>query len=405
VQQGVRALQGRQGLGPVEVEAVAARQRLHRVAGLEPRRGAARNVAIAGDQQLLHRCHFSDMHSVTIQPSGHQFQVEEGEAVLAAALRQGFVLPYGCKNGACGSCKGKIVAGTVDYGVYQAKALTDEEKALGKALFCQARPLTDLVIEARTIGAAKDIQVKTLPCRVQKMERVAEDVIILGLKLPANERLQFLAGQYLEFLLKDGSRRSFSMGNAPHDDELLQLHVRHVAGGQFTDHVFGKMKERDILRFEGPQGTFFLREDSTKPIVFVASGTGFAPIKSIIEHAIHKGIARPMTLYWGGRRPKDLYMNALAEGWAAQGRITYVPVISDALPEDHWTGRTGFVHRAVIQDFPDLSALQVYACGVPIMVDSARRDFIALCKLPEDEFYADSFTTQADTAQPAPSPR
>ena len=338
------------------------------------------------------------MHSVTIQPSGHQFQVEEGEAVLAAALRQGFVLPYGCKNGACGSCKGKIVAGTVDYGTYQQKALPDEDKAQGKALFCQAKPLSDLVIEARTIGAAKDIQVKTLPCRVQKMERVAEDVIILGLKLPANERLQFLAGQYLEFLLKDGTRRSFSMGNAPHDDELLQLHVRHVAGGQFTDHVFGKMKERDILRFEGPQGTFFLREDSTKPIVFVASGTGFAPIKSIIEHAIHKGIARPMTLYWGGRRPKDLYMNALAEGWAAQGRITYVPVISDALPEDHWTGRTGFVHRAVIQDFPDLSALQVYACGVPIMVDSARRDLVQQCRLPEDEFFADSFTTQADLA-------
>jgi len=345
------------------------------------------------------------MHSVTIQPSGHQFQVEEGEAVLAAALRQGFVLPYGCKNGACGSCKGKILAGTVDYGVYQAKALTDEEKALGKALFCQAKPLTDLVIEARTIGAAKDIQVKTLPCRVQKMERVTEDVIILGLKLPANERLQFLAGQYLEFLLKDGTRRSFSMGNAPHDDELLQLHVRHVAGGQFTDHVFGKMKERDILRFEGPQGTFFLREDSTKPIVFVASGTGFAPIKSIIEHALHKDIRRPMTLYWGGRRPNDLYMSALAEGWAAQGRITYVPVISDALPEDNWSGRTGFVHRAVMQDFPDLSLHQVYACGVPIMVDSARKDFIVLCKLPEDEFYADSFTTQADTAQPAPSPR
>ena len=345
------------------------------------------------------------MHSVTIQPRGHRFQVEEGEAVLAAALRQGFVLPYGCKNGACGSCKGKIVSGTVDYGVYQAKALPDEEKAQGKALFCQAKPLTDLVIEARTIGAAKDIQVKTLPCRVQKMERVTEDVIILGLKLPANERLQFLAGQYLEFLLKDGTRRSFSMGNAPHDDELLQLHVRHVAGGQFTDHVFGKMKERDILRFEGPQGTFFLREDSTKPIVLVASGTGFAPIKSIIEHALHKDIRRPMTLYWGGRRPNDLYMSALAEGWAAQGRITYVPVISDALPEDNWSGRTGFVHRAVMQDFPDLSLHQVYACGVPIMVDSARKDFIVLCKLPEDEFYADSFTTQADTAQPAPSPR
>ena len=343
------------------------------------------------------------MHSVTIQPSGQQFQVEEGEAVLAAALRQGFVLPYGCKNGACGSCKGRILSGRVDYGVYQHKALTDDEKAQGKALFCQAKPLTDLVIEARTIGAAKDIQVKTLPCRVQTLQRATEDVMILGLKLPANERLQFLAGQYLEFLLKDGTRRSFSMGNAPHDDALLELHVRHVPGGQFTDHVFGKMKERDILRFEGPQGTFFLREDSAKPIVFVASGTGFAPIKSIVEYAIHKGIARPMTLYWGGRRPRDLYLHALAEGWAARGLLKYVPVISDALPEDAWAGRTGFVHRAVMVDFPDLSGHQVYACGVPIMVDSARRDFTTLCKLPEDEFYADSFTTQADTAQGRPA--
>jgi CDP-4-dehydro-6-deoxyglucose reductase len=345
------------------------------------------------------------MHSVTIQPGGHQFQVEDGEAVLAAALRQGFVLPYGCKNGACGSCKGKIVSGTVDYGVYQPKALPEEDKAQGKALFCQAKPLSDLVIEARTIGAAKDIPIKTLPCRVQKVERVTEDVMLLGLKLPANERLQFLAGQYLEFLLKDGTRRSFSMGNAPHDDELIQLHVRHVPGGQFTDHVFGKMKERDILRFEGPHGTFFLREDSSKPLVFVASGTGFAPIKSIIETALKKDSPRPMTLYWGGRRPRDLYLHALAEGWAAQGKLKYVPVISEALPEDAWTGRTGFVHRAVMQDFPDLSAHQVYACGVPIMVDSARRDFTTLCQLPEDEFYADSFTTQADLAQPAPSPR
>jgi CDP-4-dehydro-6-deoxyglucose reductase len=340
------------------------------------------------------------MHRVTIQPSGQQFDVEDGEHVLAAALRQGFILPYGCKNGACGSCKGRILSGTVDYGVYQKKALTDEERAQGKALFCQATPLGDLTIEARTIGAAKDIQVKTLPCRVQTMQRATDDVMILGLKLPANERLQFLAGQYLEFLLKDGTRRSFSMGNAPHDDALLQLHVRHMPGGQFTDHVFGKMKERDILRFEGPQGTFFLREDSAKPIVFVASGTGFAPIKSIIEHALHKGIARPMTLYWGGRRPKDLYMSALAEEWAARGLLKYVPVISDALPEDAWSGRTGFVHRAVMEDLPDLSGYQVYACGVPVMVDAARRDFTTLCKLPEDEFYADSFTTQADLAQP-----
>ena len=339
------------------------------------------------------------MHTVTLQPAGHQFQVEDGESVLTAALRAGFILPYGCKNGACGSCKGKIAAGRVDYGVYQKRALTEEEKAQGKALFCQAKPLSDLAIEARAIGAAKDIQIKTLPCRIQKMERLADDVMVLTLKLPANEKLNFLAGQFIEFLLKDGSRRSFSIGNPPHDAELLQLHVRHVAGGQFTDHIFGKMKERDILRFEGPLGTFFLREESAKPIVFVASGTGFAPIKAVIESMFHRGVARPMTLYWGGRRPKDLYMNELAAGWAARhAGFKYVPVISEALTEDNWSGRSGFVHRATMQDFPDLSGHQVYACGVPIMVDSARRDFIAHCRLPEDEFYADIFTTQADGA-------
>jgi CDP-4-dehydro-6-deoxyglucose reductase len=345
------------------------------------------------------------MHRVTLQPSGLQFQVEDGESVLTAALRQGYVLPYGCRNGACGSCKGKLLEGSLDYGTYQKKALPDEEKAQGKALFCQARPLTDLVIEARTVGAAKDIQVKTLPCRIHKMERVADDVMILHLKLPANERLQFLAGQYIEFLLKDGSRRSFSMGNAPHDDELIQLHVRRVAGGQFTEHVFGKMKERDILRFEGPLGTFFLREDNDRPLVFVASGTGFAPIKSILEYAFRKGVTRPMVLYWGGRRPADLYMNELALKWAAeQPGFRYVPVISEAASEDAWTGRAGFVHRAVMEDFPDLSGHQVYACGVPIMVDSARRDFVQKCQLPELEFFADSFTTQADLAPPVAQP-
>ena len=343
------------------------------------------------------------MPTVTLQPSGHVFQVEEGEAVLTAALRQGYILPYGCKDGACGTCKGKIISGSVDYGTYQEKALPAEERAAGKALFCQAKPLGDLVIEARTVGAAKDIPIKTLPCRVQKIDRVTEDVAILFLKPPANERLQFLAGQYIEFLLKDRTRRSFSMANAPHDDELVQLHVRHVPGGNFTDHVFTKMKERDILRFEGPHGTFFLREDSQNPIVFVASGTGFAPIKSIIEYALNKNIARPMTLYWGGRRPRDLYLNALPLKWAAEhAGFKYVPVVSEALPEDRWTGRTGFVHRAVMEDLPDLSGCQVYACGVPIMVDSARRDFISQCKLPEDEFFADSFTTQADIA---PSPK
>ena len=339
------------------------------------------------------------MPKVTVQPSGQSFEAQEGESVLAAALRQGVMLPYGCKNGACGSCKGKIVAGAVDYGHYHARVLTESERAHGKALFCQAKALGELVIECRTIGAAKDVAVRILPCRVQSLARVADDVMIVKLKLPANERLQFLAGQYIDFLLKGGERRSFSMANAPHADELIELHIRYVAGGSFTEHVFNKMKEREILRLEGPLGSFFLREESSKPIVFVASGTGFAPIKSIIETAFYRKVMRPMVLYWGCRRPKDLYLDSLPQAWALeQPGFRYVPVISEALPEDNWSGRSGFVHRAVMQDLPDLSGHQVYACGVPVMVDSAKRDFTTLCGLPEDEFYADSFTTQADLA-------
>lgn len=344
---------------------------------------------------------------VTIRNTGHQFPAEAGENVLDAAQKAGLVLPYGCRDGACGSCKGKLISGIIDYGDYAEKALPPADKEKGYALFCQAKPLSDVVIEAREVRNASDLPVRKLPTRVKRMERATDDVIIVYLTLPAGDRLQFLAGQYLDVLLKGGVRRSFSLGNAPHDDEALELHIRLVAGGEFTGHVFNKMKERDILRCEGPLGTFFLREESDKPVVFVASGTGFAPIKAVIEHMFHKEIARPATLYWGGRRPKDLYMNALAEKWVAgHPGFKYVPVISEALPEDNWHGRTGFVHRAAMQDFPDLSGHQVYACGVPVMVDSARKDFTTTCKLPEDEFYADSFTTQADLAPPqAASPR
>jgi CDP-4-dehydro-6-deoxyglucose reductase len=387
--------------GAVEVEAEAARNTTHLDIGTQQRGSTMGDVPVTNDQQALHPAILRIMHTITLSPGGQTFQVEPHESVLTAALRSGLVIPYGCKNGACGSCKGKLISGSLDYGVYQEKALPAAEREQGKALFCQAKPLSDCVLEARLVGKAGDIQIKTLPCRIHSMQKLTDDVMVLKLKLPASERLQFLAGQFLEFLLRDGTRRSFSMGNAPHDDELVEIHVRHVPGGQFTDHVFGKMKEKDILRFEAPLGTFFLREDSTKPIVFVASGTGFAPIKSIIEHAMHKSIVRPMTLYWGGRRPQDLYMNELAQKWASEcgAFFKYVPVISDALPEDDWKGRTGFVHRAVMEDFPDLSRHQVYACGVPIMVDSARADFLAQCSLPEDEFYADSFTTAADLAK------
>jgi len=334
---------------------------------------------------------------VTIKPSDHVFAVESSESVLEAALRQGFGLPYGCRNGACGTCKGKILEGKVDYGIYQESALSEAEKLAGAALFCQAKPQTDLVIEAREINAVKDIQIRKLPCRVQKMERPADDVMVLYLKLPANERLQFLAGQYIDILMKEGKRRSFSMANPPHDDECLQLHVRNIAGGAFTDYVFNKMKEREILRFEGPLGTFFLREDSDKPIIFVASGTGFAPIKGIIEHAFYKESRRGMTLYWGARKLSDLYMLQLPQQWQREhDNFKFIPVLSEALPEDRWQGRSGLVHQAVMDDFADLSNYQVYACGAPVMVEAARRDFAATRNLSMEEFYSDSFTFSND---------
>ncbi|HEY1043838.1 MAG TPA: CDP-6-deoxy-delta-3,4-glucoseen reductase [Telluria sp.] len=337
---------------------------------------------------------------ITVQPSGHQFSCEEDETVLAAAIRTGVGLPYGCKNGACGSCKGKIVEGTVQHKPYQKRALTDEELANGFSLFCCALPQSPLTILAREVTGSSEYPVRKMPTRVISLERAAPDVMIVKLQLPASEALAYRAGQYVEFLLRDGKRRSYSMASAPSSLESpLELHIRHMPGGVFTEQVFGAMKERDILRFEGPHGSFFLREDSDKPIVMLASGTGFAPIKALVEHMQHLKSERPVRFYWGGRRPQDLYMHALAEEWARTiPNFHYVPVVSDALPEDAWTGRTGFVHQAVMQDLPDLSGYQVYACGAPVMVDSARRDFAAQCGLPPDEFYADAFTSEADLA-------
>ena len=340
--------------------------------------------------------------NITVQPSGRQFEAADDETVLAAGLRQGIGLPYGCKDGACGSCKCKKMSGSVTHGAHQSKALSAEEEAQGYVLTCCATAHSDLVLESRQVVDVGQYPVKKMPVRVISLEKKSHDVMVVKLQLPANEVTQYHAGQYVDFLLRDGDRRSYSMANAPQTlvagQAAIELHIRHMPGGKFTDHVFGAMKEKEIQRIEGPQGSFFLREDSDKPLVFLASGTGFAPIKAILEHMQHKGIQRPATLYWGGRRPADLYLN----DWVQQQlqimpNLRYVPVISDALPEDAWTGRTGFVHQAVLQDTPDLSAHQVYACGAPIVVESAKRDYAA-AGLPEHEFYADAFTSAADKA-------
>ncbi len=339
-------------------------------------------------------------YTVNLQPAARQFTVERDEAILAAAIRQGVGLPYGCRDGACGSCKSKLLEGRVIHGAHQLRALSVAEEEAGYILTCCATPQTDCVVEARMVPGAGEYPVLKLPSRLLALERVAPDVMVVRLQLPANQNLQFRAGQYVEFILRDGARRSYSMANAPHNlgsPPAIELHVRHMPGGRFTDHVFGAMKEREILRMEGAFGSFFLREDGERPMILLASGTGFAPIKAMLEHMQHKGITRPAVLYWGGRRPHDLYMQRRCEQLAAEmPNLRYVPVVSDALPDDAWSGRAGFVHRAVMEDWPDLSAHQVYACGAPIVVDSAKRDFVALCRLPADEFYADSFTSEAD---------
>ncbi len=337
---------------------------------------------------------------ITLQPAARSFTVERDEAILPAAIRQGIGLPYGCRDGACGSCKSKLIEGRVIHGAHQQKALSTAEEEAGFILTCCATPQTDCLVEARSVPGAGEYPVLKMPSRVMSLSKPAADVAVLKLQLPANQNLQYRAGQYVEFILRDGSRRSYSMANAPHElgsPPAIELHIRHMPGGKFTDPVFSTMKEKDILRMEGPFGSFFLREDSDKPLILLASGTGFAPIKAIVQQLHHKGISRPAVLYWGCRRKADLYQHDWCEQAAAEmPSLRYVPVLSEPAPEEAWTGRTGFVHQAVMADFPDLSGHQVYACGAPIMVDSAQRDFVARCGLPADEFYADSFTSEAD---------
>ncbi|MCV2219328.1 CDP-6-deoxy-delta-3,4-glucoseen reductase [Thauera sp. Sel9] len=332
-------------------------------------------------------------YRISLQPGDHSFDAADSQTVLEAAQDAGLLLPHSCRDGACGACKGRIVQGSVDYGKYSAGALSAADQAEGYALFCCAKPLSDLVLEARNVTRAGDIPVRKLPSRVQKLQRLADDVMLLDLKLPASEAFRFKAGQYIDILLTDGQRRSFSIANAPHDASHIELHVRRIDGGRFTSHVFEGMKEKEILRLEGPLGTFWLREDSPRPIVMVAGGTGFAPIKSIVEHAIETGLQRPITLYWGSRDRAGLYLDELARSWESRlPNLRYIPVLSDEKPGDAWDGRRGLVHQAVLDDFADLSGHEVYACGAPAMIDAARVGFHTERGLPEDAFFADAFT-------------
>lgn len=332
-------------------------------------------------------------HRVVIKPSEHQFYVESNETVLDAALRQGINLRYGCRNGACGACKGTLLSGDVHYD-NDPDALSEEDQQQNQALFCAAHVDSELVIEVEEVELDSAIEIKTLPCRVQKMDHLADDVMQLFIKLPASERLQFLPGQYIDILLEDGRHRSFSIANAPHDDEFLELHIRLVKDGLFTPKVFNSMQNKDLLRIEGPHGSFFFHEDSNKDILLIAGGTGFAPIKGIIEHLISEKNTRPVTLYWGVRSTADLYMSELAEQWVAeQTNIRFIPVLSDA--DESWTGRTGYVHDAALADIDDFSVFDVYACGPPAMIKAAEHSFQEK-GMHKNQFFYDSFDFSND---------
>ena len=342
--------------------------------------------------------------TVTLQPSGRSFSVQRDESILAAAIRQGIGLPYGCRNGACGSCKCKLLEGRVIHGAHQPSTLSEAEEAQGYTLTCCAAPQTDLVLEARSVVGADEMPVRKMPARVISIDKPAADVAIVKLQLPANEALRYHPGQYIDVILRDGTRRSYSMANAPHtqgDKPWIEWHIRHLPGGVFSDQVFSTLKAKDILRLEGPFGSAYLRDDSPKPIVLLASGTGFAPIKAMLEHLQFKGSTRPVALYWGCRTRADLYLHDVAQAAAEHlPQLRYVPVLSDATSDatasDAWTGRTGYVHQAVMQDIPDLSGHQVYACGAPAMVEAAQREFTDRCGLPAEEFIADAFYSAAD---------
>lgn len=342
--------------------------------------------------------HGKGEYEITTVPAGHAVTSREGETILEAALRQGLNLPYVCRDGACGVCKGRILSGMVDYGTYQKGTLTDAEKAEGKALFCCAKPLSDLRIECDEVDELKGFPVKTMKFKVQKMERVAPDVMLLDLQPEGDEQMNFIAGQYVAVLLDDGTKRSYSIANAPHESEHLQLHIRLVKGGKFTSHVFEGMKVGDMLQLEGPLGTFFLHEEGDKPIIFMSGGCGFGSVKGMVEHAFKIGLNRPMTLYWGARTPEDFYLADLPKKWQREhDNFKFIPVLSEPKPEYGWQGRTGQVHEAILQDYQQLDGYQVYACGSPEMVEAGRVPFMAR-GLPEDQFFSDKFSIACHVA-------
>ena len=339
-------------------------------------------------------------HSVRIEPHGRTLKVSAGEPVLQAALAAGLNLPHSCKSGHCSSCRARLVAGEIHYPGGRPPGITAEEAASGQVLLCQARPRSDLVLEARLIANVAEVEIKTLPCRIARLTPLAPDVLQVMLQLPAVERLPFHPGQYLDVLLDGGRRRSFSIACPPHDAGLLELHVRRVPGGGFTQRLFGAsdpaLGPGALLRIEGPMGQFSYRP-GTSPIVMVAGGTGFAPLKSMLRHVLETGIRREIHFYWGARHAADVYEEQRVLGWTrSHSQLRFTAVLSEATPAEAAHQRTGWVHDAVLADHADLSAFEVYAAGPPAMIEAMRASF-PRHGLPAERLYFDSFDYAPDS--------
>ena len=334
--------------------------------------------------------------SVHVEPNGVKFDVNSDETILDAAMRQDVPLAYSCRDGLCGACKARLIEGKVSYTGERPEAISEAEVDEGLALLCQAHADSDLRLQGNIAEAVAGFPIRKMPCKVSSSIQLGHDVMRILLNLPDRVEFNFLAGQYIDFLLKDGRRRSYSIANAPHDKGYIELHVRYVAGGEFAEYAFGNMPDKAMLRIEGPLGTFYLREDSDRPLIFMAGGTGFAPIKGLIEHSLEIGQTRPIHLYWGARAKRDLYMHALAQKWAdTHPHIHYTPVLSEPMDGDNWDGRTGFVHDAIMDDFEDLSVFDIYAGGPPQMVN-AGYDSFSTRGLEPDHYFSDSFEYARD---------
>jgi len=339
---------------------------------------------------------------VRILPQDRLISAQPGETLLAAALRAGLNLPHSCKSGHCGSCRARLSSGDViDLHGVRPLGISEAEARAGYILLCQARALSDVTVETRTIAPAADAEIKTLPCRIETLERLAPDVMQVMLRLPAVEPLRFAAGQYLDILLEDGRRRSFSIACPPHDSERIELHVRLAPGGRFTERLFAQLRPGALLRIEGPFGQFAYRDD-TRPLILVAGGTGFAPIKAIARHVLERDVPRDVHIYWGARDFSELYQHSLLESWERKyPRARYIPVLSHA-PDAGDGLRRGWVHEAVLADRPDLSQHEVYAAGPPAMIEAIRATFPAHGLFCGD-LHFDSFDYAPDSV-PAPIP-